>query len=68
MNKYWLELRPSSKVMGEVEGTWQVRYSTPGLGFTVNEIVDDKTAHMLQVAIEFGKQQTQKTLREALGL
>lgn len=68
MNKYWLELRPSSKIMGEVEGTWHVRYSTPGLGFTVTEVMDDKVARMLHVAVEHGKELARAEVRKVLGL
>jgi hypothetical protein len=68
MNKYWLEMRPTAANLGEVEGKWYVRYSTPGLGFTVDETVDDKTAHIIQVAIEHGKELAKAEVRRVLGI
>lgn len=67
-NRYWLEMRPTAPQFGEVEGKWQVSYSEPSLGFTINEVVDDKTAHLLQVAVEHGKELARAEVRKVLGL
>lgn len=61
-------MRPTAPQLGEVEGKWHVRYSTPGLGFSCNEVVDDKTAHIIQVAVEHGKELARAEMRKVLGL
>ena len=64
---YWLTTLRSEPV-SNTKPSWQVRYCTPGLGFAVDAVVDDKTAHMLSVAIEHGKELARAEVRKVLGL
>ena len=57
-NKYWIEFSGSHDAK-----TRRVRYGTPSLGFTVDKEVDETTERLLQIAIEFGKQQKVDELR-----
>ena len=46
---------------------FEVRYSRPNLGFTVDKTVDGDTARMLQHAISAGKDVAKAEIRELLG-
>lgn len=67
MSGYWLKIEnydPNSFEKKEVK----VRYSMPGLGFSCEKIVDSDMANLLKIAIEEGKNQARKEIREALGI
>jgi hypothetical protein len=65
-NKYHIEATADTT---EYNSHFTVNYTTPGLGFMVRDHkVTQDTAHLIQIAIEFGKQEARAEIRKTLGL
>ena len=70
---YWLTLEQQHDGQPNVyvpsaKQKWRVRYTTPGLGFAVDQIVDGDTASMLKAAIMQGKEEKMAELRQVIGV